>query len=1003
MTTPADRGTTGNRAGAAAAHRLTREQEAIWINDALSEDRSCYTVLWAHRLRGDVDPDAAEGALDDVIHRHQSLRSRVLIEDGNPLQYVEGRPCHPLVRAECPEAELGERLAALAAEPLDPADGTVRPVLLRLADDDWVLTALIHHLVIDDWSLSLLDREFSRFYRARTRPDTTPAPPVETPPPPQLGTYADAQRATPLDEDALRHWCTRLENAPEICTIPPDRPRPAELGTGGARIAFRLDEDLTDAVRRLARATRTTPFTVFTAAVTALLHRHGAGDDIVVGTPVSRRGNADLDSVMGCLSDLMPLRTDVNGDASFRDLVRSVRSEALGMLRHRDVPFGELVRRTVTAEQLGRFPLFQTVVQVNDAPAPALELPGIMAERLHVHPGTAKFDLCFDLAAEGGSFRGFLDYATDLYDPGTARRIADRFRTLLAAVVADPDLRVAEAPLLTAEDTALVTRIWARAADPTEPPPPVHVAFEAQRRRTPDAPAAVWHSRELTYEELGAAADRLAHRLIRDGSSGRPVGILMERSLDMAVAVLAVLKSGSPYVPLDPSYPAERLAYMIEDSGLHTLLTQPSLRERCVLPPSVHVLQPGEWAEEGTTGAAGTGAACAGAAATDAVATGAAATGTAATGAAAAGLPETGPDDLAYLMYTSGSTGQPKGVAMPHGPVAGLVQWQCQDSAAGPGDRTLQFSALSFDASFLEFFSTWSTGGTLVLIDAEQRTDYDALLEVIDQQRVMRIFLPFVALQSIAFYATAMDLPAPALRECVTAGEQLHVTPAIREFFGRLDGAVLFNQYGPTETHSVSSLRLGGDPSAWPLMPTIGHPINAAEVYVLDARLRPQPPGVVGELCVAGTPVSQGYWGRADLTAQKFVPHPLGGPGALYRTGDMARFLPNGEIEFLGRRDGMVKIRGYRVELGEVEATIRSLEGIADAVVTARSSEVGDTRLVVHYRPSTDPAPSAVALRTALADLLPEYMLPSAYIPTAEEFPRTPSGKVDRLALAALP
>ncbi|OEJ21342.1 hypothetical protein AS594_37755 [Streptomyces agglomeratus] len=970
MTIPADSGPTGTRTGHAAAHRLTREQEAIWINDALSESRSCYTVLWAHRLRGDVDPEAAEGALDEVIHRHESLRSRFLMEDGIPVQRVEERPCRPLVRADCPEAELDERLAALAAEPLDPADGPLWPVLLRISDDDWVLAVLIHHLVIDDWSLSLLDREFSQLYRARSRPDTTSARPAATPPPPQLGAHADAQRVTPLNEDDLRHWTERLTNVPETCTIPPDRPRPAELGTQGARIAFRLDEDVAVAVRGLARATRTTPFTVFTAGVTALLHRHGAGDDIVVGTPVSRRGNADLDSVMGCLSDLMPLRIDVAADASFRDLVRSVRSEALGMLRHRDISFGELVRRTVTAEQLGRFPLFQTVVQVNDSPGPGLELPGVTAERLYAHSGTAKFDLCFDLSAEDGSFRGFLDYATDLYDPATARRIADRFRTLLAAVVADPDLPLAKTPLLTADETALVTRTWARATSPADPPPPVHVAFEAQRRRTPGAPAAVWHDRQLTYEELGTAADRLAHQLIRSGATGRPVGILMDRSLDMAVAVLAVLKSGSPYVPLDPAYPSDRLAYMIEDSGLHTLLTQQSLHDRCAVPRSVRVLQPEQWAEEAGPGAADT------------------------------SLPETGADDLAYLMYTSGSTGRPKGVAMPHRPVAGLVRWQCHDSAAGPGDRTLQFSALSFDASFLEFFSTWSTGGTLVIIDAEQRTDYDALLEVIEKQRVKRIFLPFVALQSIAFYATAMDLPAPALRECITAGEQLHVTPAIREFFGGLDGAVLFNQYGPTETHSVSSLRLDGDPADWPLMPTIGYPINGAEVYILDERLRPQPAGVVGELCVAGPPVSQGYWGRADLTAEKFVPHPLDdGAGTLYRTGDLARYLPNGQIEFLGRRDGMVKIRGYRVELGEVEARIRSLEGIADAVVIAVSSDVGDTRLVAHYRPSTHPAPSAATLRKELADILPEYMLPSAYIPMNDEFPRTPSGKVDRRAL----
>ncbi len=947
---------------------MTREQEAIWINDALSEGRSCYTVLWAHRLRGVVAPDAVEGALLDVIDQHESLRSRFLMEDGVPVQRVTATSCRPVVRERVTEADLSERLAALAAEPLDPADGPLRPTLLRLSDDDWVLAVLLHHLVIDDWSLAFLDREFSRFYRARREPGTGAE---AAPPPLQLGAYADAQRNTPLNEDDLRHRTERLAGAPDLCTIPSDRPRPAELSSDGARIAFRLDKDVTSAVRRFARAARTTPFTVLTAAAVALLHRHGTGDDIVVGTPVSRRGNAGLDSVMGCLTDLMPLRFAMGADMSFRDLVRSAQSEVLDLIRHRDVPFGELVRRTATAGQLGRFPLFQTVVQVDDSPESGLHLPGATAERLYAHSGTAKFDLCFDLAAENEAFRGFLDYATDLYAPATARRIADRYRTLLASVLADPDRPLAEAPLLSPDEYEVVTRTWACAARPADPPS-VQAAFEAQRRRTPNAPAAVWHDRQLTYEDLGAAADRLAHQLIRTGRSGRPVGILMDRCLDMTVAVLAVLKSGSPYVPLDPAYPADRLAYMIEDSGLHTLLTQPHLRDRCAVPPSVRVLGPEQWTTEVRPHPADP------------------------------GLPESGPDDLAYLMYTSGSTGKPKGVAMPHGPVSGLVQWQCRDSAAGPGDRTLQFSALSFDASFLEFFSTWSTGGTLVIIDADQRTDYDALLEVLAEQRVMRIFLPFVALQSIAFYATAMDLPTPALRECVTAGEQLHVTPAIREFFGRLDGAVLFNQYGPTETHSVSSLRLDGDPAVWPLMPTIGYPINGAEVLILDERLRPLPAGVVGELCVAGPPVSKGYWERPDLTAQKFVPHPLeGGTGDLYRTGDLARYLPNGQIEFLGRRDGMVKIRGYRVELGEVEAWIRSLRSIADAVVVARQSGIGDTRLIAYYRPSGKPIPDPSVLHKELTGCLPDYMLPSAYVAMEHEFPRTPSGKIDRLALTA--
>ncbi|MFK0022772.1 amino acid adenylation domain-containing protein [Streptomyces sp. NPDC090798] len=949
---------------------LTREQEAIWLNDAFTEGRSRYTVLWAHRLRGDVDPDAVEWALDQLVARHEALRSRFVMEPDGLRQLVGAGAPSRMERVVCPQGGLEERLQELAAGRLDLTRGPVRATLVQAGPDEWVVCLLIHHIVMDDWSLSLLDKEFSHFYRAH-RADGLPSPRVLRPPALQLGQYAARQRARAVDEDALRHWCDRLQDLPESSTIRPDRPRPVELGHGGGRVPFRVPAQVADAVRAFARATRTTPFTVLTAAATALVHRHGSGNNVVLGTPVSRRGGADLDKLVGCLSDLMPVRVSVDAGMSFRDLVTSARGEVLELMRYREVPFSELVRRTVTGEDRSRFPLFQVVVAVNDSHDKGLDLPGVAAERLYVHPGTTKFDLCLDLAADAHGFRGFLDYSTDLYERDTARRIANRYCRLLESAMADSDLPLDELVLLPSEELALVTGAWAQAPAAPRPPVLVHEAFETQRRKTPEAPAAVWRDRQLTYEELGSASDSLARSLGRTGSRGQAVGILMERSLDMVMAVLAVLKSGAPYVPLDPAYPPDRLAYMIQDSGLHTLLTQPSLRDRCAVPETVRVLEPQDW--QGPAGAVGE----------------------------QTEPPGAGRDDLAYLMYTSGSTGVPKGVAMPHGAVAGLVDWQCRDSAAGPGDRTLQFSALSFDASFLEFFSTWSTGGTLVVIDAEDRTDYDALLSVIAGQRVMRIFLPFVALQSIATYATAMDLPTPALKECITAGEQLHVTPAIREFFARLDGGTLFNQYGPTETHSVSSLRLDGDPASWPLMPTVGFPINGAQVYILDERLRPQPAGVPGELCVSGPPVSHGYWRRPDLTAEKFVRHPLPGrDGTLYRTGDVARFLPDGSIEFLGRKDGMVKIRGYRVELGEVEARLRTVPGVADAAIVAQAVGIGDTRLAAYYRPSTSPGPDSSDLRRVLAETLPDYMLPSVYLPVEHEFPRTPSGKVDRLALA---
>ncbi|MEY9860747.1 amino acid adenylation domain-containing protein [Catenulispora sp. GAS73] len=959
-------------------YQLTCAQQATWLGEASTEGGSRRTILWAYRLRGDIDPNAVEWALAQVVSRHESLRSRALVASDGLVQIDDIQTGHPLSRLEFPDSGLDELLTTLATEPLDIRKGPIAPTLVHLAHDDWVMAVVLHRTVVDEHSLNVLGREFSHFYRQfggeRNEAAGVAGEPLDTPM--QLGAYAEAQRSRPLDEDAFAYWHERLRDLPEPTTIPGDHLRPAEPGDAGDRIRFVVEPELSTAVRRFARASQTGPVTVMAAAVAVLLQQHSRSTDVVLGAAVSRRqgAGAELDTMVGCLADLMPLRLSVSLDGSFGELVRQAASEMLDMAEHREVSLPELARSTGAIHDSGRFPLFQTVVTMGQGDDRGLNLPGATAERLYVHAGTSTFDLCFDFVAGHDAFLGCLDYATDLYETDTARRIAQRYCFLLQAVMADCDRPLNEITLLSPDEFALVTRTWACAEDAECTPALVHHAFEAQRGRTPTAVAAIHGDQQLTYAELGEASDRLARLLAGPGAARQAVGIMMERSLDMAVAVLAVLKSGAPYVPLDPAYPVDRLVYMIQDSGLRTLITQPSLRAGFTVPDDVRIWEPADWAQTLATAAQ-----------------------------PPAQAPAVRPDDLAYIMYTSGSTGQPKGIAMPHGPVAGLVDWQCRDSAAGPGDRTLQFSALSFDASFLEFFSTWSTGGTLVIIDAEVRTDYDALLDIIAEQRVMRIFLPFVALQSIAFYATAMDLPTPTLKEFVTAGEQLHVTEAIREFFGRLDGATLFNQYGPTETHSVSSLRLAGDPNGWPLKPSIGYPINGAHVLILDADFRPQPIGIAGELCVAATPVSRGYWQRPGLTAEKFIPHPQAGSGKrLYRTGDLARFLPDGQIEFLGREDGMVKIRGYRVELGEVEARFRSLPGIMDAVVVADASRTGDTRLIAYYRSSEQAALAAARLRSALAEHLPDYMLPARYVAVEGAFPRTPSGKVDRAALSRL-
>ncbi|MFD3354288.1 amino acid adenylation domain-containing protein [Streptomyces fradiae] len=500
-------------------------------------------------------------------------------------------------------------------------------------------------------------------------------------------------------------------------------------------------------------------------------------------------------------------------------------------------------------------------------------------------------------------------------------------------------------------------------------PPLAHELFEARRAAHPDLPAMIWGDRTLTYEELGRDSDRLALTLRSAGVTGRPVGVFFERGFAIAVAVLGVLKAGCAYVPLDPAYPDERLAAMVRDSGAEILLTDKAVLDRAPLPDGTRAL-----VLEDALSAVGD--------------------------APPAAPPETGPDSLAYVIYTSGSTGVPKGVAMPHGPLANLIDWQCAHSSCGTGDRTLQFSALSFDVSFQELFSTWGSGGTLVVVDDATRHSCQALIELMDRAAVRRMFLPFVALQAIAEHAATVGAWPSSLREVVTAGEQLQVSPAVRALFRHLDGAVLVNQYGPSETHVVTSLELAGDPTAWPDQPSIGRPIANAEAYVLDEHLRPRQPGVPGELWIGGPVLARGYLGMPDVTATRFrtVPGVAGG-GRIYRTGDLVERLPDGTIRFLGRLDDQVKIRGHRVEIGEVEARLRALPEVADAAVVVAGGAAGTKRLVAFCVPARGAEVKAPAVRRSLAVHLPDHMIPST-VRSLPAFPLTPSGKVDRKALA---
>ena len=918
---------------------MSAEQEGIWLSDQLQDSASRFVVPWAQRLRGNVDPAALAYALSAVVRRHEPLRSRLTVVAGRPVQVV--CPAEPvrLRILDVVEAELDAVLGQVVRQPL-PLDQPplLNATLLRVAANDATLVVTIHHAVLDGWSLGLLSHEISEYYGEAVGAAPAQVPNITV----RYGEHAS--RAVDTGHD-LRCWRAALHGAPAETTVPPDRQRPATLGVAGGWVPVALDTRIGDAVRRFARQARVTPFAVLMTGLMALVGRLSGQQDTVIGTPVSRRDAAELEPLIACLTDVMPIRARPTPQTSFAALVASVSQAVRNTIAHRNVSYRDLVRELVADWSLSGAPLFQIVLTVDDGPPPDLVLPGVTADQLSVHNGTAKYDLFLDLTVVAGGFSGGLEYSTELFDRSTAERFVSRWQALLVAALAEPECPIGDLDILLARE-----RVDLRAWSMTRPAvvrPLAHEAFLDWARAAPDRVAVISDRRSLSYGELAERSGALAAQL-GPGPPGRRVAVLLGRSAELPLAMLAIMRAGACCVVIDPAYPAERIAFMLADSAAATVVTR-----------RLEVVPKGPWRLVFIDELAG----------------------------GTAPAPEIGPADLAYVVYTSGSTGPPKGIAMPHRSLANLVAWQVRTSGCGAGTRTMQAAAPGFDVAFQEVFATWAAGGTLVVADGGR--DAEHLLDLVTRHQVNRIFLGFFALQQLAECAVVTKRVLPSLREVVSSGEQVHATPAIRTFFQRT-GASLENQYGPSETHVVTAERLGGPPASWPARPSIGRPVDGAKVQVLDDRLRPQPVGVTGEIHVAGVPVADGYLGRPELNRERFVRN-AGVP--LYRTGDLGRLLPDGRIEFLGRTDHQVKIRGFRVELGEVESVLKEIEGVRDAVAIAK-----DGRLVAYYIGGHEPR----WMREALSSRLPGHAVPAQCVPVVA-FPLTASGKVDRAALRPAP
>ncbi len=947
---------------------LSFAQQRLWFLDRYEAGTALYNITVAFDIRGaGLRPAALAGALDEVVRRHEALRS-VFHEaaDGEPVQAVL-----PFAPRALPIVDLGglgrageaaDRIArGAAAQPFDLGHGPLlRGLLLRLGATEHRLVLALHHIVSDGWSVGLLVREISQLCRALASGRPSPLPPL----PVQYADFAVWQRRWLAGETLAAEvawWRQRLDGMPTALELPADRPRPAVQSSRGAFRRTAIDPAVAAGLAALGRRQGATFFMTAAAAFYALLHRWTGGEDLIVGTPVAGRGRAEVEGLIGFFVNTLVLRASLAGDPQFQELLARVRTEALAAYAHQDVPFEQLVAELAPGRDLSRTPLFQVLIALQEAPVSELDLgPGFTAPMSEVWTDTAKFELALHFARRGDGLTAGFEYSTDLFAAATIDRFLAHLQTLLAGIAAAPEARISELPLL--PDSELRQILSFDAAGPVHPSGELlHGLFAAQAARTPAALAVVCGGEALTYGELAARSGRLAQRLRRLGVGPEvAVGICLERQAGLVVALLAVLRAGGFYVPLDPVYPAERLAYLLADSGCRLVLTEAAVE--AALPPSkaqrVRLDEVERDARDSRDNRDKT---------------------------------EVLPGNLAYLIYTSGSTGRPKAVAIEHRSAVVLAHWARRVFSPEDFAGMLGSTSITFDMSVFEIFVTLAWGGTLILV--ENALALPALKAPGALPAGVEVRLLDTVPSAAAELLRTDGLPA-SVRTINLGGEAVPRSLADLAY-RRPETERLYNLYGPSEDTTFSTIALIERQAE--RAPAIGRPLDGTHGWVLDRNLRLAPVGVPGELYLAGAGLARGYLGRPELTAERFLPDPFGAPGArMYKTSDLVRRRPDGELEYLGRLDHQVKIRGFRVELGEVEAALAACAGVRNAVVVAREDQAGVRGLVAYVAGEAAPE----ALRQALQGKLPAYMTPSAFV-LLDDLPRLPNGKVDRRSLPA--
>nr|WP_314492031.1 non-ribosomal peptide synthetase [uncultured Pseudomonas sp.] len=968
-----------------AALPLSFAQERQWFLWQLEPHGAAYNIPQALRLRGALNLPALQAAFDALVRRHESLRTRLVETEHGALQVVEAAAPVQFANAQVPAGEAPERylrdyVQAEAQRPFDLRRGPLMRVgLLRVAVDDHVLLVTQHHIVSDGWSMQVMVDELVALYAAGCAgvPANLPALPI------QYVDYASWQRQRMRDgerERQLAYWLQHLGPDDYVLELPGDHPRPAEQSARGASHALRIEAPLYQRLTRLASAHGATPFMLQLAAFQTLLHLYTGKTDIRVGVPIANRNRLEVERLIGFFVNTQVLKAQIDTQADFTTLLAQVRQHALDAQANQDLPFEQLVEALQPERNLAYNPLFQVMFNSQSDSARPATTPA--ASDLEVQPiawenHSAQCDLSLDTRETAQGLECVFTYATDLFEPATLVRMGRHWTALLEAIAQAPQQRIAELSLLPADERQCLLHDWSGVGSALPLEPDVIALIDRQAQLVPDKAAVVLDGASLSYAQLHDRANRLAHHLIAQGVGPEVlVGIAVQRSLDMVVGVLAILKAGGAYVPLDPAYPAERLRHMIQTSGIGLLLTQAEVLATLELPAQTHTLlldDPSAWQTLPATAPA----------------------------------PSTVPANLAYVIFTSGSTGLPKGVAIDRGSLTRHSRVTQGFFDIGPADRVLQFSTINFDGFVEQLFGTLTCGATLVL-RGQTLWDAPTFLAQVREQRITMADLTTAYVSMLAReFAQAGPCDLAPLRRVHAGGEALAGETLAAWAEAGLQAVALVNTYGPTEATVTCSTfdcspRVRGLAGSSGSVP-IGTPLPGRALYILDPHGQPAPVGVVGELTVGGELLARGYHGRAALTAERFLPDPFASGGRLYRTGDLVRYRADGNIEYVGRTDHQVKIRGLRVELGEIESRLLALDAVGDCVVVAqRHGHVH--QLVAYVVPAPVAADACATLRehikTELRQGLPDYMVPSLFVFLAA-LPLSPNGKVDRKALPA--